>query len=372
MFGLVLALLGTLFGLPEMRARLEADYAAQGNLFLLLYFGILVANLLSGPAIDGLGHRIVLLISSLFVAVALLGFAALPGFAAAAVSSFLLGMGGGALNTAATTLVSDLYGEARGSMLSYLGIFFGIGALFIPLVASTLETLFTVAQILFFSGGIAALCFLSFAVLRFPAARGAGSFSLLETLRVARYPGVLLFGFVLFCQSGVEAAVSGWVSAYLGTLGASPETATRILSGYWAAIMVGRGLSGYLLRSVTKSRLVLASAAGSLAGCALLFFAPPIAIMAAAVAWIGLCFASVFPATLAMAGDRYERSAGSVYGLLFGIAVFGGMSFPWAIGHIGQSFGLRAGMLVPIFGTAAVVALILLAERQTGGQEIVD
>ena len=58
MFGVVLALLGTLFGLPEMRDRLGVDYSGQGNLFLVQYFGILVANLIAGPAIDAFGHRV--------------------------------------------------------------------------------------------------------------------------------------------------------------------------------------------------------------------------------------------------------------------------------------------------------------------------
>ena len=51
-FGIVMAVLGTLFGLPEMRARLQIDMAQQGNVFLLLFMGILVSTLVAGPAID--------------------------------------------------------------------------------------------------------------------------------------------------------------------------------------------------------------------------------------------------------------------------------------------------------------------------------
>ena len=39
-FGVVLALLGTLFGLPAMRERLGVNLAQQGDLFLLLYAGV--------------------------------------------------------------------------------------------------------------------------------------------------------------------------------------------------------------------------------------------------------------------------------------------------------------------------------------------
>lgn len=364
LFGVVLALLGTLFGLPEMRERLQADFAGQGNLFLLLYFGILLASLVAGPAIDLLGARIVLVLASLLVGVALVGLAVAQGFLVAALAGLLLGMGGGALNTATTALVSDLYGDARGSMLSYLGIFFGIGALGVPLAASTLAAVFTVEQLLLGAAGLAAAFLASVAVLPFPTARETAGGSLLATFRVARYPGVLLFGLILFCQSGNEAAVGGWTSTYLGTRGASPELATRILAGYWAALMVGRGLSGYLLRSMSNSRLVRLSAVGALLGCLVLFSAPSIPLMAAAVAVIGLCFASVFPATLAMAGNRYPRFAGTVYGLLFSIAVLGGMTFPWAVGQIGQAVGVRAGMALPILGTAVIGVLVAVIARR--------
>src|SRR5439155_11648867 len=59
-FGIVMAVLGTLFGLPEMRARLQIDMAQQGNVFLLLFMGILVSTLVAGPAIDSIGNKIIL------------------------------------------------------------------------------------------------------------------------------------------------------------------------------------------------------------------------------------------------------------------------------------------------------------------------
>jgi len=364
MFGLVLALLGTLFGLPEMRERLHVSLAQQGNLFLILYLGILVANLIAGPAIDRLGHRAVLLASSLLAAMALVGFAMAQGFWLAAASSLLLGMGGAGLNTATTALVSHLFGEARGSMLSYLGIAFGIGALFIPLAASTLARHFSIVDLLLISALLAALCVVPYSLLRFPEAREAGHLTLLENWRVARYPGVLLFAFVLFLQSGNEAAIAGWTSTYLGTRGASAEIATRILAVYWAAMITGRALAGYLLRRFSNEKIILGSAVSSMAGCAVLYAAPSIPMMTAAVVLVGLCFASIFPATLGLAGDRYPHSAGTVFGLLFSVAVLGGMTFPWAMGHIGQAFGVRPGMILPIAGTAGIALLIRSISRR--------
>jgi FHS family glucose/mannose:H+ symporter-like MFS transporter len=134
-FGIVMAVLGTLFGLPAMRERLKIDLAQQGNVFLFLYVGILLATLVAGPVIDSIGNKVILVTSAALVASGMAGFAYAHSFGSAAMPAVLLGLGGGGLNTSTNALVSNLYGEDRGPMLNVLGIFYGIGALGIPLLA---------------------------------------------------------------------------------------------------------------------------------------------------------------------------------------------------------------------------------------------
>ena len=357
MFGIVLALLGTLFGLPEMRARLGVDLAQQGDLLLLLFAGIFGATVVVGPLLDRFGSQPVLAVSSLLVAAALVGFWLARWFAAAALSSVLLGLGGGGLNTSANVLVSDLYGDQRGPMLNVLGIFFGIGALFIPLVAASLSALFTIGQLLVFSACLAGLSMAAYGVLRFPRPRAAQSFSWRGALEVVRAPGILLFGLLLFCQSGNEASLGGWVSTYIGSTGSQPRLATWILAGYWVALMLGRTLAARLLRRMEKAQLVLLSGLGSVAGSALLVAAPSVGVMAVAAALIGLSFAAIYPTTLAMVGDRYPRFAGTVFGVLFSIALIGGGGFPWVIGQVSQLVGVRYAMLLPLASAATICVL---------------
>lgn len=363
-FGIVLALLGVLFGLPEVRARLKVDLAQQGDLFLLLYSGVLVSSILVGPVIDRRGKKLVLLLSAWLVALALGGFAAAHSFAGAAILAVLLGLGGGGLNIAANALVSDLYGSERGEMLNVLGSFYGVGAVVFPLLAASLPAIFTVGQLLVLAAALTALAAAAYALLRFPLAGGAKSFSLGQLARVARAPGILLLASVLFCESGNEAAVGGWTSSYLGAAGATPNTATWVLTGYWVALMVGRLLAARLLRRIGKAQLVLASGIGAMTGCVALLAAPSLAGMAAGVVLGGLSFAAIYPTTLAIAGDRYPHLAGTVFGLLFSVGVAGGMAFPWAIGHLGQSWGMRRSMLLPVASSAMICLLVLVIRQQ--------
>jgi len=363
-FGIVVALLGTLFGLPVVRERLGVDLAQEGDLFLLLYAGIFVASVLAGPLLDRFGNKPVLTMSSVFVSAALLSLATAHSFLAAGVSCGALGLGGGGLNTSTNALVSDIYGDLRGSMLNILGVFFGIGALLAPLLASSLTRLFTIPQLMVAAASLAALSALVFGLRRFPPAREAHGFAWREAVKMARHPAVLALALLLFCESGNEASVGGWVSTYLGAMGSAARTATWMLAGYWAALLAGRVLAAYLLGRVDKALLVLASGLGSVSGCVLLLSVHERGALAAATVLIGLSCAGIFPTTLAMAGDRYQRFAGTLFGFLFSVALVGGMMFPWTIGHLSQRFGMRAGMLLPVAGSIVICALAIAVRRQ--------
>jgi fucose permease len=353
-FGIVMAVLGTLFGLPDMRTRLQIDLAQQGNLFLLLFSGIFLATLIAGPLIDAIGNKLILVVSSLLVGAGMAGFAYAHSFAGAALPAVLLGLGGGGLNTSTNALVSDLFGEKRGPMLNLLGIFYGIGALCVPLLAAVIAGHLPIAPQLLLCAGLAAACAMLFLAIKFPAGSAAQSFSWSQALQVARYPGVLVLGLLLFCQSGNEASISGWSSTYIGDTGLGARTATLILAGYWAALMAGRLVVARLLGFVGKEKMVLASGIGALVGAEILLTNRSATMLVAGVLVIGLSYAGVFPTTLAIAGDAYRKMAGSVFGLLFAIALLGGMSFPWAVGYISQSLGVRYGMVVPLAGAAGI------------------
>lgn len=363
-FGVVLALLGTIFGLPAFRERLAIDVVRQGTLLALLYAGVLLSTPFVGPITDALGHKIVLVVSSALVTAAFVAFMLAHSYPVAVAASVMLGMGGGGLNTSTNALTSDLYAGNRGPKLNLLGMFFGVGALFIPLLTATIANTFSDAQIIAFAVALAAACFVLYAFLPFPPAREGHAFSMGEALRVARYPGVLLFGFVLFFESGNEAVIGGWTSTYVVSRGATPQIATWILSAYWVGLMSGRLAATRVLRRLGDWNTIFASAASAFLGYALLVTTGSLPLIAAGVLLVGLAFSPVYPTALAMVGDRYSRFAGSVFSLLFTVGLCGGTAFPWAVGRISQSSGVRTGMLMPVAGSACICALLLLLKKR--------
>jgi fucose permease len=365
-FGIVLAVLGVLFGLPEMRERLGVNLAQQGDIFLMLFLGVFAATLITGPIFDSFGSKTVLATSAAIVTAALVALSVARSFPAAAVAAFALGFGGGGLNTATNALVADLYTEERGAMLNYLGMFFGFGALFIPLLAASITNVLTISQLLMVAASMALACALAYLLLPFPPPRDTVGFSIFASIAASRrHAGVMLFASLLFFQSGNESAIGGWTSTYLGSVGASPQVATWILAGYWAALMVGRLLSAVFVNAIGKDRLIVISGIGSAVGAAVLWMSQSLTMLAVGAVVVGLSFAAIYPTTLAVAADRYERNAGTIFGLLFAVGLLGGMIFPWALGHISHAAGVRAGMVLPLIGAVMITILALVIAKRT-------
>jgi fucose permease len=107
-------------------------------------------------------------------------------------------------------------------------------------------------------------------------------------------------------------------------------------------------------------QLVVVSGIGSALGCAVLLLSNSIAMMAAGAIIVGLSFAAIYPTVLAMAADRYQRLAGTIFGLLIAFGLIGGMSFPWALGHISEAYGVRSGMVIPLVGSIMISVLVLI------------
>ena len=367
MFGVALVLLGTLFGLPEMRVRMALhDLVRQGDLQSLLLLGVLLSTVVCGPLIDAYGNKFVLTVSSALVAGAMAKLALASGYGAACLGALFLGIGGGGLNMATNALVSQIYHEERGRKLNQLAVFFGVGALSIPLVAASALTLFTMPQLMFLGAALASTLAILYAYLRFPQVNQGHGISWREPLKVLRYPGVLLFGLLLFFESGNESALTGWTSTWASSAGASARTATYVLALFQAMMMLGRVAAARVLRWVTEEQLVRGSVVASLLAMVLLLAARSPLTMAVVVSLAGLAFAAIYPTVLAMAGDRYQQYAATVFSMLFTLGLSGAMVYPWSIGHLADKYGVRAGIAMPLLGTAAMCLLMQMIRARSG------
>jgi FHS family glucose/mannose:H+ symporter-like MFS transporter len=362
-FGLVMAILGAI--LPSLFERIVFNKSEAGNLFFFMNLAMLGMSVVFGPVVDRFGYRVFLAFCSLLVAVSFLLFTLAPTYSLLIAAAVLLGVGGGGLNGGSNALTSDLNPENRSAALNLLGIFFGFGALLIPLLIGTLLGILGLHAILVVATVLSLIPFAFFLLLRFPPAKQAQGFLLRQAARVVGSPLLWLCGLLLFFQSGNEFTMGGWISTYLNEqFRFSPMTASLVLSGYWGTMMLGRLIiSRRLVRVLKNETLVLASAALALAATALVVAAPTGQLAALGVVLTGFGFAAIFPTTLAIAGEAFSDLTGTAFSVICMIALAGGMTAPWLTGKVADASGLRNGLLIPVVSCALIILIQLVIIR---------
>jgi fucose permease len=370
LFGIAAAVLGAT--LPLLSERLELGLGRVGTLFLVMNGCMLASSFVLGALQDRFGMKPPLVAAPLVVGAALLVVAVAESFAHLLVGVALLGIGGCALNGASNALVADLHEDpaAKSAALNRVGVFFGFGALFIPLAIGLLLRAAGLRGILVAAAGLCGLVAIANALPAYPPAKQAGGLSLAGAARLVRDPLVLLLGFLLFFQSGNEFIVGGYTTTFLTReVGMAVGAASYALAGYWAALMLTRAWLGRGRFPLTGGRLVLASAAASAVATALLAAAsfPPLAV--ATVIALGATLAGIFPAVLGVAGSRFPAHSGTVFGILFTMALAGGMTLPWVTGQVAAGRGLRTalGLVVVQFLAVFVLQALVTAGRGRPG-----
>ena len=361
-FGIVMALLGAI--LPLLAERLRFDLAGIGTLFLVMNSCMLACCLVLGLAMDRFGMKPEIVLGPVAVALALLIMPRADRFETLVIGAALLGIGGGALNGATNTLVADLHADPnrKNAALNLLGVFFGIGALFLPftigalLARLSLEAILRSAALLCLGAAVYALA------LRFPAPKQGRRLPAGEMQGFLRSPLVLGMGFLLFFESGNEFMLGGYISTFLTRELALPiATASWLLAAYWGAIMIARLWLSSLLLRIDGGTTVIASAFVAAAGAVMIMGSRNASTAGAGVAVTGFALAGIFPTVLGMAGAQFREHSGTVFGILLAISLSGGMIMPWLAGNVGQWFGLRCvfAMVAGNFGAILILQLWL-------------
>jgi fucose permease len=363
-FGVVMALIGAV--MPVLSEHIGFGLGDVGRLFLVMNATMLVTSLLVGPAMDRFGIKAPLALGAWIVAAALWTIAGASRFADLVPAIAGLGLGGGALNAGTNTLVADLHDDPvrKAGALNVLGVFFGFGALFLPLSIGALLTHVGLARLLL---GAAVLCVvvgLTAVVLPFPAAKQGRGWAPSQIPQLARDPLVLALALLLFFESGNEFLLGGYVAAFLTReLRVSIAAASYLLAAYWAVLIVSRVLLGRAVRRFGANRVVVLGALAAAAGALIIAAAPTTLVAIIGIVLTSAALAGIFPTVLGLAGTAFPTRSGTVFGILFTVGLTGGMTMPWLAGQLAESAGLRIVLVFAAGNFVAVAILGLLARR---------
>jgi len=354
LFGIVLISLGSL--LPSLTKKFLMDEISAGSLATLLPFGILAGSIIFGPIVDRYGHKGLLIICSLLVLLGLEGIAFADSFFILQASIFIIGFGGGVLNGGTNALVADISSEGKGANLSLLGVFFGVGALGMPAVLGILSKYFSYESIIAGIGLFIILPVLFFISIKFPEPKQPQGLPIRQSFNLIKNPVLIIFGFILFFESGMEGIVNNWTTTFLiNDIKANPEDALFALSYLVLGLTLTRLLLGGLLKKVSSSLVLFISIGIVLIGSLIIIYSSSYSLALLGLIILGVGFAAIFPVILGYVGDIYSNLSGTAFSIVFVIALVGNMIMNYLMGIIAHSYGIKH------FTTILIISLIMMA-----------
>lgn len=357
LFGIGLIMLGAV--LPDLRVRHSLDAVEAGTLFSILPIGIIAGSLLFGPVCDKYGYRTLLAISALLMFAGFEGLAFTHTSWILTMSVFLFGLGGGAINGATNAVVADISTTGKGANLSLLGVFFGIGALGMPLLLSVLRHSFDFEAIVSATGFLALAAAILFLIVRFPPAKQAGGISMKQVMALVKDLTLLLIAFFLFFQSAIEGLINNWTTTYLIDRVSAPQNAALMgLSAYITGMTVMRLLIGSLFRKMQESRLLYLSFGITLVALVIFRMSGSIMPAAAGLFLAGAGLAAGFPTMLGLVGNRYPHLSGTAFSFVLVIALAGNMLINYSMGVVAENYGIKH---LTTFTFAELAILIIIA-----------
>lgn len=363
LFGVSLITLGSVT--PDLKEKLGLSEIASGTLFSILPFGILIGSLIFGPIVDRFGYKILLSVSCIMLAAGFEGIAWSGDKGILKIFIFIVGLSGGAVNGATNSLTSDISEFDKGANLSLLGVFFGIGALGMPLILGLLETRFNFEKIVGAVGILSFITGLFFLLIKLPPPKQKQGIPFSAGLALFKDSVLILIAIFLFFQSSFEGIINNWTTSYLiDQHSAGQSKALFGLSLFVAGMVIMRLLIGTILRNINVKRILFASFVLILVGLLLIKAGFSLTTDGMGLMILGSGLAAGFPVMLGIVGERYASLSGTAFSFVLVVGLLGNMLINYCMGIISGTFGISHLVTVAFAETIALIILCIVIIRK--------
>lgn len=389
MIGLAHVIIGSI--MPVLLDKYGVDYSAGGNLIFAQFAGFLVGVLVSPWLISRLGKRYSLVLAIAVMGLAELIYTFLPPWGFMYVTGACAGFGFGMVEAIIGTLIIAAAADNAAVAMSRLEVFFGVGALVMPLISGwliesgswrfgfLLIAVFAVFMLAFWLRG-------RFGnldqvlderaektAIKVDEPNGAGAEGAAGKRPsgswVSRYRGVqralaLVFLCYFFVYVGAEMSFANFLpSLMIEKSGTAEAIASFSVTLFWLAMSIGRIYGGMLAQKIGYATYIVWGIVVALLFMSLFNFTHNQTVLFLFIVIIGLFMSGLFSISLVYATKLLPGNEETTPSLLIAAGGVGGAVLPLLLGHSMDSFGaIVSGWLLAVFmglllllGTAAIL-----------------
>jgi fucose permease len=362
--GLTATILGP--SLPSFIARWALDDTQAGLFFTAQFTGSLLGVLLSSAILSIRGYRDALVLGFFLMAVGVTGLNSASQYIALSATAFY-GLGFGLAIPATNLCIAEISGARRAAALNLVNTAWGIGAIACPvlLLAGLRANHYT--AVLLAIAASALLLSILFVGMKFESLAPTPPCTVTDEQTITpahpmHIPIALALLFYLYI--GTENGISGWAAEQAHRVGGGNASAVMPMF-FWAGLLSGRGISALILSRIKESLLVITGLVLSALGTTCLLLAAKRSQVLLGVVLAGFGLASIYPIFISWLSKWYGERARRLGGAMFSLAALGGATMPWMVGFISQhANSLRVGLLVPLAGCLAMIALVAVLRRR--------
>ena len=378
-FGMITNVLGVV--IPEVKAQYQLSYFAAGFLAFGFFIAYGIFSIPAGLLMDRLGAKPLVLLGVILMALGCLVIAWAQTYPLMLAMIFAVGVGVTILQTAGNPLIQHLDRPENYHRNLTLTIgFCGIGAFLGPFLLAfvrgmghgwqALYVLFTVLCVVLMVPVIFS---------RFPATATGDKFRADRLGRILNNPLILLYTLGVFFYVGAEVGTASWIVSFFDRVhGLAPQPARVASAGFFNRLMptlpalvvalfwglqgIGRLVSGAVLNTFGSRRILRLYSFMTVASLLAAIFGSQ---TMTAVGFAACGFFTSVLITLIISGtiNTFAENHGTISGLLCTAIMVGALLPPMA-GLVGDHYGMRAAMMVPLVSFVYVFLLALFGRAR--------
>lgn len=356
---------------PLMHAELNVPLSYAGLITITIALGTVISSLLSDRLTKKMGTGLVVSVSVLLTALAMLGFSFATKFYVLIILAVPYGLGAGAIDAALNNYVAVNY---KSKHMNFLHGFWGMGAIISPYIMSYTISAYSSWQkgyliIAIIQCVLSVLMFISLPLYKkcdetnkepkiVEDNKEKKPLGIIKTLKIK---GVLMIVIAFFAYDALEQTTILWASSYLVLERAiSTEKAAMFASFYFIGITSGRLLSGFVSDKIGDKNMIRIGSGVLVIG--LILIAIPFTkdyFSLAGLIIAGLGSAPIYPAVIHSTPSNFSKeNSQAVIGLEMASAYIGACAMPPLFGLIAEKVNI--GLLPLYLGILCVLMIVTL------------